>query len=121
MRFPADPAWIGRSRRWVVGLTQQAGASGHAMRIVALLVTEAVANAVVHGPGHGDVVVHVTIADGVVRVGVRDDSEVLPVVKDVGPAATGGRGMMLIDRLSRRWGVERHRGAGKTVWFEVTL
>ncbi|MGF6886008.1 hypothetical protein ABIA39_007479 [Nocardia sp. GAS34] len=36
------------------------------------------------------------------------------------PDATGGRGMMLIDRLSTTWACTRHHGR-KTVWAEVPL
>ncbi|WP_182111258.1 MULTISPECIES: ATP-binding protein [unclassified Actinotalea] len=120
MRFPADPAWISRSRRAVTREAQEAGASGHALRIVALLTSEAVANAVVHGPSDGEVSVDVLAHDGVLRVGVHDQSTRLPVRREVQVTAHGGRGVMLIDRLSRRWGVDRDPD-GKTVWFEVSL
>lgn len=123
MRFAADPGQIAPTRRWATSVARDAGASPHAMRIVALLVTEAVANAVVHGPDDGDVDVEVEVVadDGVVRVSVADASDAMPVLRDVPPTASGGRGVMLIDRLARDWGVVRHPRGGKTVWFEVRL
>ncbi len=121
MRLEPDPGCIASARRWVTATAQRSGASAHATRIIALLVTEAVANAVIHGPTDGQIVVDVAAPDGVVRVAVRDDSDALPVVRDVDPTSPGGRGVMLIDRLSRRWGVDRHPDGGKTVWFEVAL
>lgn len=121
MRFAADLGHIASSRRWATSVARASGASPHAMRIVALLVTEAVANAVVHGPADGEVSVDVHVSDGAVRVSVTDGSDALPVVRDVPPSAAGGRGVMLIDRLARRWGVDRHARGGKTVWFEVGL
>ena len=120
MRFPADPSWISRARRSVTQTAQDAGASPHALRIVALLTSEAVANAVVHGPAQGEVRVE-AVSDGrVLRVSVRDQSTRMPVRREVAVTAHGGRGVMLIDRLARRWGVDRERD-GKTVWFEVSL
>ncbi|WP_199424155.1 ATP-binding protein [Actinotalea solisilvae] len=121
MRFVADPGQIAATRRWATSVARAAGASTHALRITALLVTEAVANAVIHGPEDGDVVVDVETRDGVVRVSVADASDALPVLRDVPPTASGGRGIMLIDRLAGDWGVERHPRGGKTVWFEVRL
>lgn len=101
-------------------MIQQSGASAHSMRITALLTTEAVANAVIHGPADGEIGVEVHVRDGAVRVEVSDDGTGMPVLREVAPTAPGGRGVMLIDRLSRRWGVDR-REDGKTVWFEVPL
>lgn len=121
MRLRADPARIGASRTWTSDAARRAGASERAVRIVALLVTEAVANAMVHGPEGGEVVVQVDLVDAAVRVSVTDGSDALPVLRDPDPGATGGRGVMLIDRLSRAWGVDRNRGGGKTLWFEVPM
>lgn len=119
MRLRADPDRIAASRRWASQAAGRSGASPDAVRVVALLVTEAVANAVIHGPRGGEVVLEVAVVGDVVRVSVTDGSDALPVLREVDPGATGGRGVMLIDRLSRRWGVDRHRAGGKTVWFEI--
>ena len=35
-----------------------------------------------------------------------------------GADAVSGRGILLVDALSNRWGFEIH-GSGKTVWFEL--
>lgn len=50
MRFTADVARIPHARRWVVRQASGAGASAEALRIVALLASEVVTNAVQHGP-----------------------------------------------------------------------
>jgi anti-sigma regulatory factor (Ser/Thr protein kinase) len=47
-------------------------------------------------------------ADGMPRVGVPED------------LAVNGRGMFLVDALSRRWGVRAEPDGGKTVWAELT-
>ncbi|WP_409472285.1 ATP-binding protein [Streptomyces sp. HC307] len=55
---------------------------------------------------------------GVVRIGVADKSPDLPQVGNPGCDAAGGRGLMLVDALSLRWGYDRHRW-GKVVWAEL--
>jgi anti-sigma regulatory factor (Ser/Thr protein kinase) len=85
---------------------------------VELLASELVANAVIHG--EGPVTVGLERSDHTVRVEVTDTSEQLPSLDP--PAdllAEGKRGFMLVDRLSTRWGFERRRNHGKTIWFEV--
>jgi anti-sigma regulatory factor (Ser/Thr protein kinase) len=63
------------------------------------------------------------------RVEVSDGAAAMPVVRDLAaypapdPADVegldeGGRGLLLIDALARRWGVVPLSPVGKTVWFE---
>ena len=110
---------IPASRRWVVDRAQEAGAGPGSLRIIALLASEAVTNAVQHSPEGGHVDLAVERREAAVRVSVRDDNPTPPVLLEVPPTAHGGRGVMLIDRLSDRWGVDPHPDGGKTVWFEV--
>lgn len=49
---------------------------------------------------------------------VQDDDHHLPVLGNPGPADDTGRGVLLVSRLARRWGVSRIP-TGKVVWFEV--
>ncbi|MFD5814312.1 SpoIIE family protein phosphatase [Streptomyces sp. NPDC127038] len=51
---------------------------------------------------------------------VDDDDHTLPVLLSAGPGDEFGRGLRLVSALSRAWGSSR-TGAGKTVWFELTL
>lgn len=120
MRFTADVARIRHARAWVVAEAAQAGASADALRVVALLASEVITNAVLHGPASGVVEVSVTHDDGRLRVGVSDESARLPVRGRPAPHAVSGRGVMLVERLAESWGVEPD-GDGKTVWFEVRL
>lgn len=48
---------------------------------------------------------------------VTDNDHHLPVLRDASDDAEGGRGLQLVSRLARRWGVSR-TGGGKVVWFE---
>ncbi|MEA2478731.1 MAG: serine/threonine-protein kinase RsbW [Thermoleophilaceae bacterium] len=90
---------------------------------VRLLVSETVTNAVVHGSASADETVRV---DGEVsarrlRVEVTnagrafDHSATMPDADD-----PGGRGLFLVDQLSRSWG-NRHVSGETSVWFEVPL
>jgi serine phosphatase RsbU (regulator of sigma subunit)/anti-sigma regulatory factor (Ser/Thr protein kinase) len=52
-----------------------------------------------------------------VRLSVQDRSSVWPRRRSPGEAATSGRGLLMIDAMAARWGVEP-RGDGKAVWCE---
>ncbi|MGA4997863.1 ATP-binding protein [Streptomyces arboris] len=54
------------------------------------------------------------------RLEVSDAGGGRPVVRSPGELETGGRGLLLVEALAYRWGVdERSAGIGKTVWAEV--
>jgi anti-sigma regulatory factor (Ser/Thr protein kinase) len=85
-----------------------------------LLVTELVANSERHARlGPGDRIgLRVLDHAPALRVEVRDPGGgFAPAARDPGPSATGGRGMLIVDRLARRWGVERSDGT--CLWFEL--
>ncbi len=119
LRFAAAVDRIPESRRWVVEWAWRNGARAQELRILALLSTEAVTNAIRHGPDGGEVTVMVTADAAGWRVAVTDESPVRPSRLEVDPRASGGRGVMLIDRLSAGWGVDVDGDRGKAVWFRV--
>lgn len=83
-----------------------------------LLVSEVVTNAILHA--RTTVTLTVDIADEVVRITVRDGSPVQPRVHSFAPTSATGRGLRLLDRLAKRWGVDADPvTGGKIVWFEV--
>jgi anti-sigma regulatory factor (Ser/Thr protein kinase) len=86
---------------------------------IELLVSELVTNAVLHA--RSDARVTIELLDDRVRVTVADASPIVPRLRDYGPAAVTGRGMLLVDRLSDQWGVDVDDGAGKRVWFELPV
>jgi serine phosphatase RsbU (regulator of sigma subunit) len=49
---------------------------------------------------------------------VQDDDHHLPVLGNPCPTDESGRGILLVSRLARRWGVSRIP-TGKVVWFEL--
>ncbi len=86
----------------------------------ALIVTELVANAVLHASGPITVTAVVAPDVSSVRLEVEDSSPVPPVLREYGSAASTGRGLNLIARLASRWGVDGSEG-GKRVWVELAL
>lgn len=86
-----------------------------------LALTELLANVVRHVPGRRCRVCFLLLP-AAVRVEVSDSCPRLPVpgVGDV--LAEGGRGLLLVEAVTDRWGVTpRPTGDGKTVWFECRV
>ncbi|WP_369246265.1 ATP-binding protein [Streptomyces sp. R41] len=89
---------------------------------VELGVTELVANVVWHVPDRRCSLLMLRQAVGV-RVEVADGSTRLPCVPsqlsvEAEAEAEGGRGLVLLDAVVDKWGVDPGPGDGKTVWFE---
>lgn len=82
-----------------------------------LLVSELVGNAVLH-TGAQTFGLTMDRRRGWIRVEVRDPSRALPVLLPVQECDVNGRGLMLVDKLSDRWGVDL-LPRGKTTWFEL--
>jgi anti-sigma regulatory factor (Ser/Thr protein kinase) len=91
---------------------------GHAdvdwLDTAALVTSELVTNAVLHGGGC--LGLNVDSHDGRVTISVSDGSAVVPERRP--PDARGGRGLAIIESISARWGVHDHEG-GKRVWVEL--
>ena len=82
----------------------------------ALVATELLTNAVLHG--RQPTVLRVLDAGDHVRVEVQDSSTDLPVLSRHSSTAMTGRGLALVARLADSWGVTNDR-FGKIVWFRV--
>ncbi|BCJ75780.1 hypothetical protein CS0771_53240 [Catellatospora sp. IY07-71] len=83
---------------------------------LALLTSELVSNAVLHGGGA--VSLTVMLRDDHVRVEINDRSAGMPAPRQ--PDVDGGFGLGIVDRLARAWGVSALPD-GKTVWAEYQL
>ena len=83
-----------------------------------LLTTELVANVVDHVGS--PMTLRVYAVEGALRVEVDDAGTDAPAVQPRNALTPRGNGMLLVDGLANRWGVEA-RAAGKTVWFELDV
>jgi anti-sigma regulatory factor (Ser/Thr protein kinase) len=87
---------------------------------LALLTTELVTNSVLHGelPPQARISLRVREGGGRLRVEVRDEGPgFTPPSHPPAADAVSGRGLMLVDRIARAWGIER--SCGTCVWFEL--
>ncbi|MEV6649163.1 ATP-binding protein [Streptomyces sp. NPDC051219] len=122
----ADPAEVGRARRWARSRLAGSGIGDDEplAETLILLISELVTNAVVHTGcpavlrmlfGSADAGAH---AAGTVRVEVADISSCPPRPRHAEGNDTNGRGLELVDGLADRWGWQPE-GAGKRIWCEV--
>jgi anti-sigma regulatory factor (Ser/Thr protein kinase) len=113
--FASTPASAGAARRFVDLVLVDAGLA-HLADVATMLVSELVANSVLHTGTLIEVVVEPR--EDRVRVEVHDGSPQLPVRKYYSTMSGTGRGLMLVERMATQWGAER-TAEGKVVWFEL--
>lgn len=102
-----------KARHFVAGLLEADGAGSDLVGAAALIVDEFAINAVNHA--HSFFSVLVEHGDGVVRVAVRDDSNVVPSIPEHLALPLSGRGLTIVAMTAERWGTES-LGHGKEVW-----
>ncbi|WP_405895239.1 ATP-binding protein [Streptomyces sp. NBC_00104] len=86
-----------------------------------LVVAELVTNAAMHGyvSGHS-FLLKVVWVTGTVRIEVADACEKRrPKTRRPEPGAESGRGLLIVEALAEKWGVE-DRAPGKSVWAELS-
>ncbi|MFD5317756.1 ATP-binding protein [Streptomyces sp. NPDC127098] len=118
--YPSYPASVTVARRRVRRAVEGWGL-GALVSDVELVVSELVANAVLHGCVAGRLfAVRVVVTAAALRVEVVDSRrERLPRERAAGPDDQFGRGLLIVDQLADRWGaVEESSGRGKIVWCE---
>lgn len=112
-QLPSDPATISRARRAVSRACEAWGiAEAPAAELV---VSELVANAVLHGWGRVGLQLQDT-GDGL-RIEVEDGNPAPPVAGEYVPGRVGGFGIHIVDRLAD-WGW-RPTAGGKVVWARL--
>ncbi len=128
LSLPAHPSAVPRARR-LLGQTLRGwgldGLSDSAQLLVSELVTNAVKAA---GPagcrsgpgGRAPVSLTLQLTDTCLELEVWDASPGSPVLREPGPTAECGRGLLIVDMLSSSWG-QRPADGGKVVWCELGL
>jgi anti-sigma regulatory factor (Ser/Thr protein kinase) len=118
--LPSSLRAPGTARRIIASLKDAIGARVH--EDLSLLLCEVITNSVVHADLRSDerIRVRLTYARGWVRGEVLDAGSGFEPPHDVpvGTARSHGYGLLLLSRMSSRWGAERIRG-GMRVWFEL--
>jgi anti-sigma regulatory factor (Ser/Thr protein kinase) len=130
--LPAQPSRVSSSSVATVRRQPQAGAQlrsllwstfacrdGDPERVhdASLVLSELVGNAVRHAEGDR-LQVHLRRRGDVLRMAVRDGSVAGPVPRNADLEDEGGRGLLIIEALSDRWGWQPRPG-GKVVWADV--
>ncbi|MFD0316713.1 ATP-binding protein [Streptomyces flavalbus] len=87
------------------------------------LIAELSANAATHGRVRGrDFRLTLYVIGNVLRIEVTDTrGNHLPQPRQTPPDAESGRGLLLVEALSDRWGVSEGRFPRKTVWAELRV
>mgnify|MGYP001953270455 CR=1 FL=1 len=117
--MPCEPESARRARllvsaalnAWGVGELDEAGR---------LIVSELIANSIAHTRSRAVRVVVRRPRDSVVWIGVADRSREVPERRRASRDCEGGRGLVVVGNLSRRWGYDL-RNWGKIVWAEIMV
>ncbi|MFC9850234.1 ATP-binding protein [Streptomyces prasinus] len=128
-QFASSPRGAQLARRLAVRRMEEWGhpPESDASCAVALVVGELTANAVRHGRAPGrDFRLRLALdaASDLVRVEVTDaasEKRLPPAPPTSCPEGESGRGLLLVDALSLRWGSTPRHPVGKTVWAEVPV
>lgn len=121
LRLPPEPTAPRRARAFLSEELQTWGVGEEIVETAQLCLSEVVTNAVNHAHTVADV--RLSLLEGVLTVLVRDrgaQGDVAEPTREEDPLAVYGRGLMLVEALTDRWGSERDAG-GTTVWFALDL
>ncbi|MCU1398827.1 MAG: ATP-binding protein [Acidimicrobiales bacterium] len=105
-------------RRFVTSVLSGWGIASAGLEHAQLLVSELISNAVLHGSGPLRLLL-AEVDDGrSVRIEVCNGGTGQPRMRHAEPDELSGRGLQLVDQLSRGWGSSNVDGE-TSVWFEV--
>ncbi|GAA2402236.1 SpoIIE family protein phosphatase [Actinomadura vinacea] len=113
---PPDPAQVATARQNATARLSEWGLD-EAGFVTELIVSELITNAI----RYGEPPIRLRlIRDRALICEVSDASSTSPHLRRAHAYDEGGRGLLLVAQLSRRWG-SRQTGAGKTIWAEQSL
>jgi anti-sigma regulatory factor (Ser/Thr protein kinase) len=126
MRLEAAFAAVSLSREFIrktLGDWQLSDQIDTAELMVSELVTNAVKSTSVMdaAPKQGDIGVQLRAMETKLYVEVWDGGDGSPAIPEQALDAEGGRGLFLVQALSKRWGIYRPAVGGKIIWSELTL
>jgi anti-sigma regulatory factor (Ser/Thr protein kinase) len=119
VRLPAFPEAVRAARRWARE-TLEDWQLTKPTRTIEQLVSELLTNSIEHART-SSVGICLIVTDRLVLIEVNDaDADRLPTRRSPGLDDTSGRGLLIVEELSDRWGVQVS-DHGKTVWCEVVI
>ena len=116
-RLPGEPRQVAECRR-LVRDTLRAWELGALTETAELLVSELVTNAIQHAGGEIRLRLQRDPDGGPLLCEVCDHTRTPPELQEQSATAERGRGILLVDELSRKWGYRR-TATGKIVWFTL--
>ncbi|GHH57992.1 hypothetical protein FHS35_008923 [Streptomyces umbrinus] len=117
--MPCEPESARRARLLVSAVLNTWGIDG-LVEVGVQIVAELINNAIDHTRCRSVRVLVTRPAGAVVRIGVADTCGESPELGSPGEDAEEGRGLLLVEALSWRWGYDRKRW-GKVVWAELEV
>jgi anti-sigma regulatory factor (Ser/Thr protein kinase) len=111
--FPCRPTAVSAARELV--RTALDGHDAELVEAAELMISELASNCVRHA--QTDFEVRISACDEV-RIEVRDSGSGSPRVLSPTPREPSGRGLAIVEAMSRRWGVIAEP-PGKVVWFTI--
>ena len=118
MRLACDPASGRLARRLVAQTCREWGISG-IISDAMVVASELADNMVHHARSEGWL--RLALRGKMLTVAVADADPRLPRLRVPGLRAAGGRGLVLVDKLSRKWGTASRFPHGKVVWAILTV
>lgn len=116
-RFDPRPRNVRAAREFVAAVLAAEGFRGD-VDTVLLLASELATNAIRHAATPFEVLVDAG-PDAVKVAVVDEDASRRPQVRSPRPEDTHGRGLMIVQNLSVRWGSDRVGATHKSVWFTL--
>lgn len=116
--LPCVPASVGRARAFISGVLAAWGLEDILADCGEIIVSELLTNVVDHTETQLSKVVIERQGGASVRIGVSDRSHAAPFLQLPNGDAESGRGLRLVDALSRSWGYDTYRW-GKVTWAVI--
>jgi anti-sigma regulatory factor (Ser/Thr protein kinase) len=116
--FTPNVASVAEVRRFVRRVLEEQGMKEESVTGCELIADELATNALTYTGSFYSVVVEQSEAS--VRIGVRDDSRILPVLRESTADSESGHGLRVVSETSSRWGAES-LGLGKETWADVAM
>jgi anti-sigma regulatory factor (Ser/Thr protein kinase) len=117
-QLPAEPGSVSRARAFVAAHLVDHGMAD-LVDDVALVASELATNAIVHAGSPFTVTLGAS-AD-TIRLEVLDGTHTGPTLRAARTWDTSGRGLAIVQALSRDWGVSARVPGGKSVWAEFGI